>query len=262
MGKYKSPRFDEAVLIDDGRPPVMSGSTGHVNRDWNKKPFGSLDFAKPFGRQKLDRKALIERIKEKDEANSWMTDIIRHYKRPILNQGKTNYCHVNAPTGCVMTKQCLMGGGWHSLSPASVGGPVTGYKNIGGWGGPALKRIKDFGIYYVEDWPANAIERKYMTTEGSRRALENQITDWEETEEGDFLALATLVCDDIPCFIGIPNWGHEVEVTQILYDESKDIFSPYGPNSWGQYNNDGGFYQVTEKYIRGFDCYGAVSVDP
>lgn len=263
MAGYSSPRFNPAVLIDNGTLVRNKGMRGHVDRDWKKNPFGSLDFARPYSRTTLDRRGLIERIKEKDANNSWMTDIIRQCKRPVLNQQNTNFCHSNAPTGAVMTKQCLMSGKWEELSAASVGAQVTNYTNTGNWGGNALKQIVKFGITTLKYWPLNYWRTsQYWTPEAKAEALKNQITDWEETEEGNFLQLATLVCADIPCFIGVPNWGHEVEVTQILYNEDKDVFSVYGPNSWGIYNNDGGFYQCTERYIRGFDCYGAVSVDP
>ena len=161
-----------------------------------------------------------------------------------------------------MTRKVVMDGSTPDLSPASVGGPVTNYRNVGGWGGPALKRIAEKGIYESKDWPVNYWQsNKYMSEEGSERALANRISDWFETEEGNFLQLASLVVDDVPCFIGVPNWGHEVEVTQIL-SLPGGKFGVYGPNSWGQYNDDGGFYQATENYIRGFDCYGTVTVLP
>lgn len=248
-------------LVNLDKAVVGSYGTGREQRDFSRNPVGSFEYTGRFKGTTHPRSEWRDEIERQTREKCRLTDLWYHYKVILLNQANTNYCWVNAPAGCIMLKWAMMGNGVLSLSPASAGGPISGYRNVGGYGAQALKWGAENGYCATDLWPANAIQRSYYTEEAKANAKLHRFLDWEETDIGAFDQLVELVLyRHEPCFIGVPKWGHEVEVTEILALPNGK-FGVAGPNSWGKYNTTG-FYQVSESYISRFDCFGAPSIVP
>jgi hypothetical protein len=117
------------------------------------------------------------------------------------------------------------------FSNASVGGPVTGFKNVGGWGDDALNRLENDGVNETKDWPNNAIDKRYFTAANKQAAMNNRVADgWWKLEGGNIEQPASLVLQNIIVPVGYDWWGHEVYLCDLLWDGD---FMFRIRNSWG-----------------------------
>jgi hypothetical protein len=120
-----------------------------------------------------------------------------------------------------------------------VAAPIKSYRNHGGWGSQALEYIIEKGIVPVEQWPANAISRKYYTDENLEIAEDFKVTEWYDLEPRNFGELMTCLLLRIPVAVGYNWWSHEVSAIDPVALGNGD----YGVrirNSWGMgYGTDG-----------------------
>lgn len=152
-----------------------------------------------------------------------------------LDQGSSNYCWVNAPTHCCEIARLVETGRVFSYSPASAGAPIKGFRNVGGWGSQALDYFLEYGLNETVDWPANAIDRRYYTTENQQKKLAHKtleryvLNSWEER--------GSCILAGIPTADGYNWWSHEVTGVGIVKG-SHDLRIR---NSWGMSWSDKGF---------------------
>lgn len=230
-------------VIDDATPlsafDVTGGGRGRIKRDYARQPLGYCARAPHSGDEILipesewrDRSAQ----QWKDESTLWHLLLDRV---PVLDQGSTNYCWINAPTYCTMAQRCVMGLPYVKLSPASVGGPIKGYRNVGGWGTEGLEYIAEHGLVPDAMWPANAISRSYDTEE--TRAIRSQfrVTEWDDITPNSWRHLISYVLQNKPVAVGYDWWSHEVSAIAAVW-ESGD-WSLIIANSWGTGYGDRGF---------------------
>jgi hypothetical protein len=202
-------------------------------------PEGYAGVADPFPDELLipesDWQAIIE---EKDAQKSWIDDVCDLVGLPVKNQQQTNYCWANATTHSLEVVRALQNEEKVILSPASVGGPITNYRNVGGWGKQALERIISDGAVPVDLWPANAISRQYGTAENWAVAKRYRVVEWFELEPRNLNQLFSCVLRDIPVPIGLNWWGHEVLATRLRYIDR--TYALGIRNSWGPQWGDNG----------------------
>jgi hypothetical protein len=174
-------------------------------------------------------------IDEIEKAQARIYDMCVNFNLHCLNQGRTNYCWVNAPTHCCEIIRLLETGRIFNYSPASAGAPIKNFRNVGGWGSQALERFKTHGLNYKNDWPVNAIDNRYYTDENKEKALKHTtleyftLSSWEER--------ISCILAGIPTADGYNWWRHEVCGTGIL-KRSHDLVIR---NSWGMDWGDKGF---------------------
>src|SRR5690606_36330226 len=118
-----------------------------------------------------------ERIKEREAKGLTNRELCKLAGIAPLNQNGTNYCWANGVIQCMQIIRAKSGDPHKPLSPASVAGPITNFRNVGGWGDQALDRIREHGANFQEDWPANAIDRRYHTPENREKAKANIVTE-------------------------------------------------------------------------------------
>jgi hypothetical protein len=232
MSGYSSTLYPGEVIIDRSTGmsnKIVSGrdfpGEGKYGRGLNLKLKG------PFGygavAVKLPRELYIpkgewkDRIEEMEGNKSRLSDLINQAELPCKNQAQTNYCWINAPTHCVEINRVVQNQQMVILSPASVGGPLTGFKNVGGWGGPGLNGIALRGLCPVEKWPANAIDSKYWTDDNKALALHYRQTEWFETDDRDIDAVISLLLRRIPVALGYNWWSHEVTGVDAVWVNGK-----------------------------------------
>lgn len=156
---------------------------------------------------------------------------------PSKDQGSTNYCWAYSPTYCVEVLRTLMGLPHVALSAASVGGPVTNYRNVGGFGNRALEWISEAGIVPESLWPNRAIDRRYATEAARRRALDYRVTDWIVPRTYD--ECVSLVLRDLPVSVGYNWWRHQVTWVDLAWRDGQAW--PVIRNSWGEGWGESGY---------------------
>lgn len=208
------------IVIDDSNfhqfliDPIIDGdqkSRGMIPREWGDAPFGSLPFAAAFPADMLiPEDEWDDRIAEMESSKTRLTDICDQVGLTVLDQDGTNYCWINAPTHCVEVIRAVANQQLVRLSPASCGGPIKNYRNVGGWGTEGLKYIVEHGLVPQSAWPANAISRQYDTAETRELRKQYRVTEWWDLRPRNMQQLMSCLLLRIPVAVGLNWWSHEV----------------------------------------------------
>lgn len=263
MGFTSAALPGEEVISDSNwqlhHAPPPGLAKGRIARDWGKHPYGS--FADKFDIPIIGRDKWPSMIAMRESTKSNISDLLLQAGIPSLNQQQTNYCWCNAVTGCVQTTRAIMGLPYAPLSPASVAAPVTGYRNEGGYGLEALQYIIANGVCSTDLWPANAIDKQYMTDAAKANAALHKVTEWYELPSRGFDALATCLLLGFPVAIGLNWWSHEVMACDLI-SLGNGAFGVRFRNSWGDSYGSQGFNTLTESKATPDDACSARVVLP
>lgn len=233
----KLPVFDDSnyqMLIRDDI--VINGdkkSRGLVPRDYAANPRGStFDFATDIDIPLIPESEWDARIEEQERTKSSLHHLMLNANIPVKDQNGTNYCWINAPVYCMEVIRCHAGLPYVELSPASVGGPIKGYRNNGGWGLEGLKYIVDHGVVPSSIWPSNGISARYNTAEAQAIRGKFRCTEWWEIPTNSLNWLATCLLLNHPVAIGLNWWGHEVTAIRLVKRGGQ--WAIVIANSWGE----------------------------
>ena len=205
---------------------------GLIPRDFEQEPFGSLPFAAPFNLPVIPREEWKERIAEKERTQSGLSHLCDLMGVEVKNQGRTNYCWINAPVHCVEIVRAQQGQPYVELSPASCGAIIKNFQNVGGWGTEGVRYLAEHGAVPTSLWPSNAIDRRYDTPEANAQRAKFQVDEWLELRPRSFEQLVTCVLLNIPVAIGLNWWRHEVTaIDAVVHDGRVGILIN---NSWGK----------------------------
>lgn len=231
-------------------PPIINDSTpDHLlfpdNRGRGldlslKGAEGYKGVADPFPTELLiPRSEWQARCQEIKERKTRLLDQVRRKGLKCKDQQSTNYCWINAPTYCMEVVRLFQNEAPVVLSPASAGAQIKSYRNVGGWGKEGLEWISEHGLVPVDRWPANAIDRRYATTENKELALDYRTSEWWELEPRNVDHLISCLFHGIPVAVGYNWWSHEVTA---LVPEWVDGAIALGiMNSWGEGWQDRGY---------------------
>ena len=215
-------------FVDD---PFVDGE--QKSRGWipHQEPYGSKPYATPFNLPTIPRSEWPARIAELERNEASLQHLIDHAGLPVKDQARTNYCWINNVAHGLEINRLVMGLPKVLLSPASAGGPITGFRNVGGWSTPGLKWVAEKGLVPVDRWPANAIDRRYYTAENQQIALQYRFTEWWELRPRNFDQVATCLLLGVPVLVGLNWWRHAV--TYIKLVQHGGGFGVLINNSWG-----------------------------
>lgn len=169
---------------------------------------------------------------------------------PDNDQSQSNYCWGNGPVSGAMHLRYAQGESPVYLSAASVCGPISGYRNEGGWGLDAVKFLVSTGCVRDSLWPNAAIDRSYASkaevkADYPRHKLLSANLDLGATGKM-FDEVATCVLLGAPVPVGYNGWGHEVVCVSLTIENGK----PYLilRNSWGDSwdGGDKGYFKMAE----------------
>lgn len=229
--------IDDTNYFQFARDMVINNelkTRGLLERDWDKEPFGSLPFAAQFPRELLiPRNEWDDRIEQQEKDKSRISDLLDQAGLSVLDQNGTNYCWINAPVHCVEILQVIQNEPLVRLSPASCGGPIKNYKNVGGWGTEGLRYIVEHGIVPQNEWPPNAIKSSYDTPATRELRKKFQVYEWFDLRPRNEDELISCLLHNIPVAVGYNWWSHEVTaIDAVALGNGK-----YGiriNNSWGR----------------------------
>jgi hypothetical protein len=218
-----------------------------IPRDLEKHPVGSLGFAKPlsaYGVNLIPRSEWQARIAALKAANAGLMPLT--YPIPPYDQGGTFYCWVNCVAQGMVAAMCEMGQPMRIISAASIGGPITGYRNEGGSPAEAVKFAMAKGAVRVDLWPSNAISASYakkpeVKADYPKNRISATLADLGE--QSMFDEVATCVLLGAPVVVSYDWWGHAVLALGLEYQNGK--YYLILRNSWGEYE-DHGFFLLPE----------------
>lgn len=218
MPFYSETRDIPVLSADsDFRHIAASGEMSGYEPRPSHESVGSLSFAAPFSVPVIPRAEWRERIEEMTRTKSRLSDLAALAGWKPKHQGRTNYCWINGPTMAVELARIAAGQPHVPLSPASVGGPITGYRNVGGWGTKGIRYGADQGWVPESMWPANAIERRYDTDETRAVRSQYQVDDWVDCRAGNFDEAMTMLLIRHAGFRADMRWSHLVGIIDPLY---------------------------------------------
>jgi len=243
-GPYQAPKrvIDEtnAALIFDPPPGKSKGYLPRITHPRLAEP-GSAPDIKMFGdvMQVIPRQEWPARIKAFNDAWAWPSDYedFGGSEDPrCRDQNGTNYCWANAPSGCVDTIRRIQGLPFVEVSAASIGGPITGYRNVGGWGIDAVEYLADHGGVASAIWPNNAISSSYNTARATADRKNRMAFEWVDLQTNNLDQLGTAMLLGHPCCLGLNWWSHEIKVVRLV-EVSSGVYGWEIRNSWGTWGS-------------------------
>jgi len=201
----------------------------------------AYDVAEPFPDTLLIPESEWQaRIQEMEQRKTRLSDLVDQKGLPCKDQNGTNYCWINAPTHCVEIQRVVQNQEKVILSPASVGAPIKGFRNNGGWGKEGLEYIVQHGLVPVEKWPANAIDRKYWTEENKALAMYYRVLEWTECRPRNKAQMASTLLNRWPGASGLNWWSHEVTYYEPVWVDG--TLAVRARNSWGMSYGTKGYF--------------------
>lgn len=220
MSEYYSQLSDKLVRINDHnfqkvvQYPVVNGEIMGRGRIPAPPTFSSG--LPPLSLPLIPPEEYDERIEEMERTKTTISHLCRHAKLPCKDQGRTNYCWINAPVHQIEIVRVVQGQPMVILSPASAGAPIKNFRNVGGWGTEGMRFLAEKGCCPVEKWPANAIDRRYYTEENRQLALQYRAEGWEELRPRSVPELFTCLLNRKPVGVGYNWWAHEVTACAVV----------------------------------------------
>ena len=163
---------------------------------------------------------------------TFLSDLMRQQQIPAKNQNGLSLCWSYGATRAVEVRRATMGLPYKDLSPESVAGPCTGWRNQGGYASEAFNQLQSAG----------ACESSFMDAPHSLRASRWK-AGWQENAKlhravqwydigRSFDQVITCLLNRIPVAAGLDWWGHLVCFLDpvILPDGSVGVLFQ---NSWG-----------------------------
>lgn len=237
----------EAGTLDPTNP-----NSGGERRLFGCKPRisqpGSLKFAAPPTFALIPRNEMASRSKDLVAAGADLRSISTRAGIKSKDQGQTNYCHANSPALAIEILRAVQGESPVVLSPGSIGGPVTGYRNEGAVIEDDLRQIVEFGAATVDFVPANQISKSGWKPGAMENAALHKVTHWWDLgakDSGMFNRCATLVLQGIPVCVGYNWWGHAVTLVGLV-DLGGGKLGFVFRNSWGSSYGDDGYGILAE----------------
>jgi len=251
----KVPEFSEeqwAQFIGKNGVAEFGGEKRYLSakpRDLKQHPYGaSLADA---GVRIIPRSEWPARLAALKAANAGILPIL-YDRLPCSDQASTNYCWANGPANCGATILYITGRGSYLLSAASIAGPITGYRNVGGWPKDAIDFMARKGAVRDSLWPNAAINSAYynradVQADYPKHLVSSVIADLGQTGP---IFDETVTCVLLGCPVATSHdwWGHAVMAVGLDYVDG--TWYLIERNSWGMSFGDQGFFKLREGFGR------------
>lgn len=218
----------DVPLIDDSNfdklVQLVPGAVGYgfIPRDWTKIEYGAVPYSTAVSLPLIDWKEWDDRIDQHEANKSSLDYIIDDVGVPKMYQNGVGYCHAFSITHAAMCLRARMNLPFVRLSPSSIGGPVTNYRNAGAWIIDDLKQAVEGGFsetkYYAELTTKNV-----WTNEARSSAARNKViqtpeggSEWWEHAQRNPWEAATVLLSNFPMPVGLNWWAHSVNGLKLV----------------------------------------------
>lgn len=190
-----------------------------------------------------------ERIDEIDAFGGWPED---YCDFECYDQRRTSYGWIHSVAQAMTIKRVMRGLDPVRVSPASMGAPITGYRDLGGWPLIGAKYAAERGGAREVLWPANEINRRYATADAEDDRQNFRIAEWHDCPKDSFDVAATCALLKIPGVACYDWWRHSVCSVRLYRLDGRRRYGLGIRNSWGSiwgHKNDlgrGGFCVLEE----------------
>ncbi len=222
------------LIIDDANAHLFTkggpqaGSTGY--KGWqNPDAPHALRGQRPVGRT-IPRSAWHDRIKAGQ--GTFLSDLVKQQGIKAKDQDGLGYCWVYGSTHAVEIRRAVQGLPLLDLSPESVGGPCTHWRDEGGYAGEAFDQLQNHGACESSFMDApHSLHPNRWKAGWQDNAMLHEAIDWYNIE-ASFDEVITCLLERIPVAAGLDWWGHLVCFLDpvILPDGSVGVLFL---NSWG-----------------------------
>lgn len=234
----------------------MSHATGYIPRDYNALPMGKVAFCAPFDLPIPPRNEWPDRIDYLNEQKATAWHIIQSAKLIASDQARTNFCWAHGMVNAMRIIRAMNGQPYKELSAAAVAAQITKFRNEGGNNYMSIPFLAKHGVPTVNEWPANAIDRQYVTEAMKAEAAENTLSEWYELEPKNEEQKMACLLYGFPVPAGYMDIGHMMCAVKPMYRKSGSgyEFGSLDWNSWGQdYNGGTGCMERWGSKFRSFD---------
>lgn len=229
------------LIIGDDTPfpPTNDLRCGTLRRDYNRVPYGSLEFAPSMAVTTIPMSEWPDRIADLERQKATLQHVWADAGIGVWNQGQVGYCHAFSAVMAVAVQRAMMGLPFKSLSASSVGGPVTGWRNAGAYIHDDLKQMVSYGVSTTDFVPMLTTRLSDAKPGWREDAMKNRVVEFFDVPPRDFRVHGSLLLQLIPVSVGLNYWGHAVAdlVLRDVYPaKAATDMERYGVeflNSWG-----------------------------
>lgn len=254
--------YEDMLIIDEDNWRDHSGDGEGDNRiiliDGEKKSFGcrpraskpgTLPYAAKPTFDLIPRVEWPSRIKDLEDAQADLhaRSVLAGIK--VKDQNGTNYCHANSPALALEIIRMMQGEVYIPLSPGSIGGPITNFRNEGAMIEDDLNQIVQFGAAPETFVPPNATSKKLWLPGAEQEALKYRAEifwDMMSRDSKMFDRCATCLLNNQPVCVGYNWWGHAVTLIKLVMIGGTNKFGFLFRNSWGSSYGDDGYAVLAE----------------
>lgn len=234
------------VVIFNGQKRFLSVPP----RDLKKMPYGSAPGTvsiKDAGVTVIPRSQWPACIAALKSANGGLM-ALAYGKVACSDQDGLGYCWVHSVKNSAEILSYEQGFPFYQLSAVSVGGPITGYRNEGGWPADALDYMVKNGAVGTKYWPENKLSSSYfkkaeVQADYPRHKVAGTIVDLGTTGK-IFDECVSCVLMGAPVAVSYNWWGHAIQMVGVEYKNG--VYYGVFRNSWGSSYGDDGFFLMPE----------------
>ena len=166
---------------------------------------------------------------------NFLSDLVKQAGMPVKDQDGLGYCWVYGSTTCVQVARIKAGLPHVELSPESVGGPCTGWRNQGGYASEAFQQLETYGACESSFMNApNSLNWRGWQAGWQANALKHRVQRWYDigNEFPIYDEVISLLLKGMPVAAGLDWWGHLIIFMDaiILPDNTVGVLAR---NSWG-----------------------------
>lgn len=223
------------AIIDDSNAhhfvaggQFATGSTGYKGWRRPEAPHAFHD-NRPIANT-IPRSQWHDRIKTGQ--GTFLSDLLKQQKIQAKDQDGLGYCWVYGSTRALEVQRAVAGLPFRDLSPESVGGPCTGWRNRGGYASEAFEQLESAGACESSFMDApHSLHPNRWKAGWQENAKLHEAVQWVEIG-ASFDEVITCLLLRIPVAAGLDWWGHLVCFLDpvILPDGSVGVLFQ---NSWG-----------------------------
>lgn len=209
--------------------------------------YGAAPFAPKSTRPTIPMEEWPDRIADMERAKAFAKHLHADSPIGVLNQENVGYCHAFAAVENVMLKRWSQGEPYVELSPSSVGGPITGYRNQGAVITDDLEQIVNVGVATTDYVPTLTTNRADFKPGWEKNAALYKAILYAELAPRNFLEHGSALLSGDAVDVALNYWGHAVlDVRLIDLYRNLAATNPYRYgveflNSWSESWGDGGF---------------------